>query len=649
MLQEQNNLYEFGGFSLDAAEHALYRNGERIALAPKALETLLVLVRNAGHVVSKERLLLEVWPGTFVEEGNLNVNIFALRKALGDSGKGRSYIETVPRRGFLFDAPVQIAVRGNAPVVVETRTRARIITEEISETPENFLPRVQALSQPALPRGLPSSAVPGRLKWLVSLVGLAVLSILLAWNYISRGVLHDVDSIAVLPVVNGTSDANLNYLSEGLTEGFIASLSELPHLRVISRSTAYHYLGRDADPATVGRDLNVRAVLIGRMAPLKDGISLQLELVDVKDHSRIWGQRYDRRIANLPSLQDEVAYEIASRLRLNQRGGKTAVSPARHGTEDPGAYQLYLQGRFSLNQLSPEGFAKSAEYFHQAVQKDPHYALAYDGLADYYARLPYAQNVAPNQAFPRSKEYALKALELDGNSAEAHNSLATIREDYDWDLAGAEQEYRRALSLNPNYSTAYEWYGHYLSRLGRHEESLALVRQGLSVDPLSVNLNIILANSLYFSRRYEEAIQQCAHTLDLDPQFAYTHFLLGLVYHQQGKDKESIAEFKKAGPAFDDDSYVLGYLGKIYAEAGDKRSALKNLKRIQALSSKGYTSPVASAMIYFGLRDADRGFAEMEKAYVAHDPYLLYIKVDPAFDPVRSDPRFQDLLRRVGL
>jgi len=644
MPQEESNLFEFGDFSLDSVERALYRSGERIPITPKALETLLVLVRKAGHVVSKEKIMQEVWPDSFVEEGNLNVNIFALRKVLGDSSGGKSYIETVPRRGFLFAAPVQIALRQNGPLVVETRTRARIVTEEISE-----IPSPSEISERLGHSALPMGKVTRNSHWMWVIASVAAVVLLVAiWFYATAGNVPGINSIAVLPIVNAASDPNLEYLSEGMTEGLIGSLSELPGLKVVSRTSAYHYKGRESEASGVGRELQVRAVLVGRMFARKDGFSLQFELVDVKDGSRIWGGKFDRRLAGLPTLQDEVAYEISSKLRLNQGRGALATKPPRHGTEDPEAYQLYLKGRYYWNQLTGDGLKKSAAYFHQAIEKDPRYALAYDGLADYYAKLTYVENVAPGEVFPRAKEYALKALELDDNLAEAHNSLASIREDYDWDFAGAEQEYRRAITLNPNHSTGYEWYGHYLSRMGRHDEALARIRQGLSVDPLSPILNINFATFLYFARRYDEAVGQANKTLELEPQFAYAHFLLGLAYRQQGKFNECIAEFKKAGPAFDDDAYVLGYLGKIYAEGGNKQAALENLRKLRQLSSKGYTSPVAAAMIHFGLREFDRGFAEMEKAYQAHDPYLLYMKVDPAFDPVRSDPRFQALVARIG-
>jgi tetratricopeptide (TPR) repeat protein len=230
----------------------------------------------------------------------------------------------------------------------------------------------------------------------------------------------------------------------------------------------------------------------------------------------------------------------------------------------------------------------------------------------------------------------------DGDLAEAHASLGSLHEDYDWDFAGSENEHLRAITLNSNYSTTYEWYGHFLSRLGRHEEAVTRFRQGLSVDHLSTTLNNLLATAFYFSRTYDEAIQQANKTLEIEPQFVYGNFLLGLIYRQQGKYDASIVEYKKGGPAFDEDGYVLGYLGKIYAESRHKAAAIKNLNKLRELSSKGYSSPVASALIYFGLHDFDRGFQELEKAYQLHDPYMLYLKVDPTFDTVRRDPRFQE-------
>jgi DNA-binding winged helix-turn-helix (wHTH) protein/TolB-like protein/tetratricopeptide (TPR) repeat protein len=642
MPKPDNNLYAFDDFRLDPVGHALFHGSKLVPLTPKALDILLVLVRSAGHVVRKEELIQAVWPDTFVEEGNLNVNVFALRKALGESSTGQPFIETIPRRGYRFAAPVRLLVsdddngaRAASPPVGSAQDAERhpLLQSSLSESP----------TTPSSPTKTASLT-----RWLL-FAGIFVGALLaLAWIYVSMTRVRGVDSIAVLPLVNATSDANLDYLTDGLTEGVIASLSELPNLKVMSRTSVYRYKGRELEPQAVGRELHVRAVLVGRMVSQGDGISLRLELIDVKDNTRAWGGQFDRRMADLPAVQDEIAYEISSKLGLAQRGGARA-KPARHGTENPEAYQLYLKGRYFGNQLSTESVHKSAEYFHQALGKDPQYALAYDGLADYYSQLPYLDNVPPHQAFPRAKEYALKALELDDSLAEAHASLASIREDYDWDFAGAEQEYQRAIALNPNYSNTYEWYGHFLSRLGRNDEALVRLRQGLSVDPLSLDLNIHLATSLYFARRYDEALQQTQRTLDLDPQSAYAHFMFGLIYRQQGAYEKSIAEFKKAGPAFDDDSYVLGYLGQIYAQAGNNQAAQLNLQRLHELASKGYSSPVAAALIHFGLHQHDLGFAQLDDAYRTHDPYLLYLRSDPAFDSVRSDQRFQQLVRRIGL
>jgi DNA-binding winged helix-turn-helix (wHTH) protein/TolB-like protein/tetratricopeptide (TPR) repeat protein len=651
MSQLDSKIYAFGDFRLDPAEGALYRQNRLIALTPKAFDTLLVLVRHAGHVVSKEELMQQVWPDTFVEDGNLNVHIFALRKVLADNDGDQTYIETIPRRGYRFVVPVH-AVDSSDTLLIHTHRRARIITEELIETPE--LPSTQEPVLPHAPLDIPLLPAP-RLKVRSTLLRVASLGLAVAlgaaatWFYFNSRTLHGVTSIVVLPFVNATADPALDYLSEGLTESLTSSVSELPGLRVVSRNTADRYKGRQAEAASIGNELNVSAVMVGKMAPHKDGFSVHLELLDAKDGTRLWGATFERRLAGLPTLDDEVAYEISSRLGLNQGAKRFLAKPVRHGTENPEAFQLYLKGRHHCRQLSSEGLSKCAAYLQQAIEKDPHYALAYAGLADYYASLPYVNNVPPHEAFPRAKEHALKALQMDGDLAEAHASLGSILEDYDWDLASAEKEYVRAITLNPNYSTAYEWYGHYLSRLGRHEEAFNRLQQGLTVDPLSVNLNVILATALFFSREYEPAIQQANRTLELEPQFAYGHFLLGLVYRQQRKYELSIAEFTKTGPAFDDDAYVLGYLGKIYADSGNKSAAVKNLARLRQLSSRGYSSPLASALVYFGLHDPKRAYEHLEKAYRAHDPYLLYLKVDPVFDSVRSDPEFQEMMRRVGI
>ncbi|MBD0372314.1 MAG: protein kinase [Pyrinomonadaceae bacterium] len=457
-----------------------------------------------------------------------------------------------------------------------------------------------------------------------------------------------IDSLAVLPLVNASADANMEYLSDGITESIINTLSQLPKLRVVARSTVFRYKGREVDAKEVGRDLGVRAVLTGRVRHLGDVLVIGTELIDVDTDAHLWGEHYNRKLSDIFEVQEEIAREISEKLRVRLSGKERKQLMKRH-TENAEAYKLYLKGRFHWNKRTRESLKKGIEYFQQAIEKDSNYALAFTGLADCYNSLSRFGWLSPGEAMPKAKEAAERALALDANLAEAHNSRAFVAENYEWDWSKAEREYKRAIELNPNYATAHQWYGEYLATIGRFDEGLEQLKQAEQLDPLSLIINSDLGLPYFFARDYDRAVEQWQKTVELDPDFWLAHYALALVYEQKGMYNEAIVESKKALNLFGDSPWVLGGLGHIYAVSGQRDEAHQVLEELKGRARERYVSPFDLALIYAGLGERDEALSWLEKAYEERNQWLTWLKVEPRLDSLRSDERFTSLLRRVGL
>jgi eukaryotic-like serine/threonine-protein kinase len=467
------------------------------------------------------------------------------------------------------------------------------------------------------------------------------------WFYRSRTSGGDtIDSVAVLPFVNANGDPNSEYLSDGITDSLINSLSQLPHLKVMSHDSAFRYKGKETDSQTVGRELGVRAVFKGRIMQRGDDLEISAELVDARDDSHLWGQQFNRKPSDLFALQDEIAKEITTMLRM-RLSGEDDKRMAKSYTANPEAYQDYLKGLYWWNKRTESGYSKGIDYFQQAIAKDPNYALAYTGLADSYSRVANNGYIPRKEAYPKAKEAVLKALELDDTLGEAHTALAFIKTDYDWDWSGAEREFQRAIELNPGYAYAHELYGFLLYRLGRFEEGIAEVKRSVELDPLSLQDNRVLGQALYFARKYDQAIEQFRKTIELDPNFPGGHEFLGEVYLHKSMYKEGIAEIEKELTMFPNSTGTLSQLGYAYALEGRKAEAQKVLDQLNERSKQKYVSAVSRAIIYVGLGEKDKAFEWLEKSYEERSNGA--IKVNPIYDPLRSDPRFADLLRRMNL
>ena len=456
-----------------------------------------------------------------------------------------------------------------------------------------------------------------------------------------------VESIAVLPFVNQNKDQSAEWISDGLTESIINNLTHLPNLKVIARSTVFRYKGNQSDPLTVGKELGVRAVLTGRLMQRGESMLISVELTDIRDNKQLWGDQYERQLADMLSVQREIAREITNNLRPTLSGVEQARMDKQY-TANSEAYQLYLKGRFYWNKRTPQDFQKAIPFFQQAIEKDPNYALAYSGLADSYALLTAYSREPARQLMPKAKEAALKSLSLDDKLAEAHASLGQIAAYYDYDFPTAEREYRRALELNPNYATAHQWLAEHLAAMKRNDEALASIRRALELDPLSVIINRIYADVLVDGRRYAEAITQYQRTIELDPNFPTAHFFLGRAYELNGMYDQAVQAYSKSQALSQMPPEALKKLNDVYLKSGWKAYVQANLDRM-TVDDNNRLPAFVIATFYARLDRKDEALQWLEKGYEERDFRMTLLSVAPELDNLRSDARFKELMRRMGM
>ena len=456
-----------------------------------------------------------------------------------------------------------------------------------------------------------------------------------------------IESIAVLPFQNKSAEADTEYLSDGLAESLIYRLSQLRNLKVSPTSSVFQFKGKEIDPVKVGQQLGVNAVLSGRIVQRGDNLTISAELVDVRYNKLLWGEQYERKMSELLQTQREIAREIVDKLKLKVSGEEKGL--AKHYTESNEAYQLYLKGRFYWNKRNADALKKSVEYFNQAIEKDPNFALAYAGLADAYCVFPTYSAAAPRESYPKAKAAAKKAMEIDETLAEAHASLAWVLFLFDWNFAESDREFQRAIQLNPNYPTAHHWYGDANLRVtGRFDEAIAQEKRAQELDPLSLIINADLGTAYIYARRYDEAIEQLRKTIEMDPSFYYARWRLGTAYELKGSLHEAMIEYQNAR-ALNDDPTVLALIGRAYAVSGKRDEASRTLDQLKEIARQRYVPAYAFAMLYAGLGEKDQAFQWLERGYQDRAFDMPYLKVDPLIDNLRSDPRFADLMRRVGL
>lgn len=608
---------QFGVFEVDLAAGELRRRGVRLHLQAQPFGVLAMLLERPGEIVSREELRARLWPGdVFVDfDQGLNKAINKLRETLGDSAESPRFVETVPRKGYRFIAAL--------PVLSEPPTAEAI-------------PETQATSQPTRRLGR---------HWVLAAATVALV-IAAAAYFVARPNFRAIDSIAVLPLTNDAKDANLDYLCDGVTESVTNKLSQIPGLRVMARSTVFHFKGRESDPRGVGRELGVRAVLTGHIVQRSDTVTIGVELTNVQDGSLIWGEQYNRKFTDVFRALDEIAPQIASAMKVRLSAPQQQRLRQRY-TENTEAYHLYLRGRFYFNKRTDDGFLKAVEYFQQAIAKDPKYGLAYAGLADAYGLLGWEAS-PPRDYFPRAKAMAEKALAIDGDMAEAHTSLAMVKALYEWDWSAAEQEFRRAIDLNPGYATAHHWYGVHLGAMGRFEESKRELQKALELDPLSLIINVNTAYPYHYTHQYARAMEIYRKVIDMDPTFPVAHEDLGAACAQQGRPddamKEAILTLRFSGEGKLADRVEGGNSG-----GGYKAGLATWIEGLQDKARTHYVSPIRFAQVHILLGDRDRAFAALDQAVQDRNPQLVYLKVDPRYDSLRSDRRFTALLQRIGL
>ncbi|HEX8881866.1 MAG TPA: tetratricopeptide repeat protein [Candidatus Acidoferrum sp.] len=625
----------FGVFEVDLRAGELRKRGLQVRLQEQPFQVLVLLLEHPGEVVTREELQKKLWPAdTFVDfDHGLNKAINKIRDALGDSAESPRFVETVARRGYRFLAEVR-AVDGS--------------TARSSEPP------VEAPSQ-AKGRGPANLAdLSAGHKRLAALLawGLPVLVLLLlisiAWTFYSRNrAAPPIRSLAVLPLESLSGDASQDYFADGMTDELITDLGQIRALRVISRTSVMPYKGARKPLAQIARELNVDAVVEGTVRRSGNQVRITARLIEARADKHLWDHHYEGDLRDTLLLQNQVALAIADRIRVSLNPQEDAALKNNKAV-NPEAYVSYLKGRYFWNKRTANGLKAAVAYFNQALDEDPSYAQAYSGLADTYALLgdwQYAV-MTPKEALPKAKAAAVKALELNSALGEAHNSLAFCLDGFDWDFESAEKEFRRAIELNPGYATAHHWYAWHLALVGRNAEAITEMKKAQNLDPLSLIINADLAELLLIAHSYDESIEQSRKTIEMDPNFGLAHNQLAQAYLQKQNTGEAISELQKAIRLSGDSPTCTANLARAYTKAGKRDEALNLLSDLKKGSNPAYSRATEIALVYAALGDKDQAMRWLEKGY--EERFNPGVLLRPGFDPLRSDPRFQDLLRRIG-
>jgi len=589
-MERDDYLYQFGPFCLDASQRVLLRDGRVVPLPPKAFSTLFALVSNRGHLVEKDMLMERVWPDEFVEESNLAQHIFMLRKALGETVGNTKYIETVPRRGYRFVAPV-------------------------SERRKEFA----EVANPGSERITPTKDTNERLV--------------------------DMQSIAVLPFEPLGAGPQDEYLGLGIADALITRLSNLKRVKVRPTSAVRNAI--KGDVISAGRALKVATVLEGTIQKWDEYIRVTVQLVNIQDGATLWAERFDEKFTNIFAIEDSISEQVAAALTVKLTAQEHEQLVKRY-TDNTQAHQAYLKGRFFFEKRTQEGVIKSIEYFELATRTDPYHATAHAGLAECYCSLAIFDLLPPKTAMPKAKEAALKALSIEPNLAEAHVALGqSLLNDWKWE--GVEKEYKLAIELNANYARAHHYYAIYLRHMRRFDESLRESRKAQELDPISATLKAAAAGTLYCAGRYDEAIEELSRTFELDANYPIAHYLMARIYVQKAVYEAAITEFERTISMFGKNPEMLANLGYVYAVSGRRAAAQKVLDELEESSNTNYMPPYCRAIVYVGLGLKEQAFEWLEKAYQEHDLNLITLAVDPMLDGLRADPRFTKLLQLIGL
>jgi TolB-like protein/DNA-binding winged helix-turn-helix (wHTH) protein/Flp pilus assembly protein TadD len=627
---------QFENFEFDFRSGELREHGHKVKVQGQPLHILAVLLDRPGDLVTRDELRDKLWPGdTFVDfEHSLNAAVKRLRNALHDSAENPRIVETLARRGYRFIADV--AVEGGAldiaePPLVDVFTAADREQHEVTE-------KTAVVKYPRWP-------VAWKISGLALVLGLPILGL---WILHSRSAQSPtIRSLAVLPLESLSDDASQDYFADGMTDELITNLGQISALRVISRTSVMLYKGTRKPLPQIARELGVDAVVEGTVLRSGERVRITAQLIEASDDKHLWAHSYDGDLRDTLALQNEVARTIAEQIRINLTPQEDAVLRASK-VMNPEAYEAYLKGRYFWNKRSAAGLKEAIDYFNQAIEKDATYAQAYTGLADSYALLGDWEYgvMAPKEAFPRAKAAARQALELDNSLSEAHTSLAFCLDVFDWDWVSADREFRRAIDLNPGYATAHHWYAWHLIVRGQNDEAIAEMKKAENLDPLSLIISTDMADALLIAHHDDESMQQSRKAMDMDPNFALAHYQLGQAFVQKRMYKEAIAELQKAIELSGGNSTFASNLAYTYAVSDRKAEALRILIDLKN-RSHGFSNSSEIALIYAGLDEKAQAMTWLEKAY--QERFNPSILKRPAFDRLRSEPQFLDLLRRIGL
>ena len=624
---ESTRVVRFGEFEIDLRTGELRTDGHHIILQEKPFQILTALLEQPGEMVAREDLIKRLWPaGTFVDfDLGLNKAVNRLREALADSAEQPRFIETFPKRGYRFVGQV-------------TRDSAELAeTSPSATTHENSAPTMAT----------------GSLRWrsavAACLVAIVVAAGYFAWRRNATVLPPGRIMMAVLPFQNLTGDPEQEYLTDGLTEETIARLGALQpeRLGVIARTSVMGYKHGDKRLDQIGRELGVQYVLEGSVRRDRNRLRITAQLIQVNDQSHLWAQEYDRSTRDIIALQDDVAagvkQEIQTRWAIELRNHPVRPQPANSE-----AYDAYLRGRYSLSRRTEGGLHNALGYFNAAIDADPRYALAYAGLADCYILMVSNYDISPDATVLQARTAANKALELDPGLGEPHAVLALIAQNHDWNWEGSDREFKLAMSADPSDPTAHFWYSNGLMARGRFDEGFREMAIARRMDPMSLPIQISEGAELYLARRYDDALDKCDRILEIEPNFAAAYLYRGLSLVQKGKWKEGLADLETS-KRLDDSPVSAAMLGEAYALAGDKTRARQILDELQVRAKSEHVSPLYPAIIHAGLGDKDLAFSELDGAIEERATNVLAMKVAPLYDPLRSDQRFADLVRKIGL
>ena len=617
-MPQEKTFYEFDGYRLDLGQRVLLRGDELIPLAPKALDLLVALMEREGRLVGKEELLQRVWPDTIVEEGSLTQNISLLRKALEESNGGPQYIQTVPKRGYRFVAPVKP-------------------TDEASEAVPTGSGQQVAHDQ------VPSPTVRPGWWWLVSAAVAVPISIMLAvkMGIVSNPAARSIRSVAVLPLENLSHDPDQDYFADGMTDALITDLAKISALRVISRTSVMQYKGAKRSVSQIARELNVDAVLEGTVVRDQDQVRITAQLIRAEPETHLWAQKYEARLNGILALQDQVAEAVAHAVQIKLTGRERPLLATRRDV-DPAAYEAYLRGRYWWERGGGENLKKSRQYLEQAVAADPGYAPAWAGLADTYDYLASWGVVSSQDARPSARAAAQRALDLDSSLVGPLVTLAEVKMNYEWDWAGAERLCKQAITLAPNYGQAHHVYATLLAEIGRAREAVAEARRAREVEPLSPVFRANVVWKLYLAHEYYEA------ELESRKYGGFYGYVQAALRLQTGRPREAVSDLKKAAAEWGHGALELMYLAHGLGVAGAQAEGQQILDQMLERSRTGYFPPDYIAVAYEGLGRREKALQWYEKAF-AEQSINGWILPDPQLDSLRAEPRFQVLLRKMGL